>query len=175
MHRAYLLIGSNQGNRILFLKKATQLLKSKAGKLIKKSSIYETAAWGKEGLPAHLNQALLIQTSLSAIELLKEIHQIEKKLGRQRQEKWGCRTIDIDIIYYDDAIIQTESLTIPHPLLQERRFVLKPLQEIAPNFQHPILQKTNQELLNITQDSLPVQRIIQGEVCSLRMIFRHLK
>lgn len=175
MHQAYLLLGSNQGNRINFLKKATQLLKSKAGKLIKKSLIYETAAWGKEDLPSHLNQVLFIQTTLSAVGLLKVIHKIENKLGRQRQEKWGCRTIDIDIIYYDNTIIQTENLTIPHPLLQERRFVLAPLQNIAANYLHPIFRKSTQELLNDTPDSLPVQRIIQREVCSLRMIFRHLK
>lgn len=116
--------------------------------------MYETEAWGVEGLPAHLNQALLLQTKLNPTELLSVIHSTENKLGRIRQQKWGVRAIDIDIIYFDRIILNLPQLVIPHPLMQQRNFVLAPLAEIAPDFVHPILLQTNKQLLEISEDKL---------------------
>ena len=118
MHVAYLLTGSNLGDRLDQLQKAAKELDIHAGKVIKASSVFETEAWGKEGLPTHLNQALLLSTALEPLKLLEIIHQIEEKLGRVRGDKWGVRVIDIDIIYFDDQIIDLPTLQIPHPLVQ---------------------------------------------------------
>jgi 2-amino-4-hydroxy-6-hydroxymethyldihydropteridine diphosphokinase len=154
MHSVYLLTGSNLGNRLEQLEKAVQELEQYAGIIEKASSVFETEAWGKEGLPSHLNQALHLKTILSPFELLKVIHSIEEDLGRIRQEKWGVRMIDIDIIYFDDLIIASPTLQVPHPLMQVRNFVLQPLCEIAPDFVHPVLMKTNKELLQLSKDHL---------------------
>jgi 2-amino-4-hydroxy-6-hydroxymethyldihydropteridine diphosphokinase len=154
MHSVYLLTGSNQGNRKEQLEQSIAELELHAGTIVKASAMYETEAWGIEGLPAHLNQALLLQTKLNPTELLSVIHNIENKLGRIRQQKWGVRAIDIDIIYFDDIILNLPQLAIPHPLMQQRNFVLAPLAEIAPDFVHPILLKTNKRLLEISEDKL---------------------
>lgn len=159
-YSAYLLIGSNEGNRLQFLTTAKEQIEQFAGRIILTSSIYQTDAWGKENLPPHLNQALLIRTGLEPLELLNRLQQIETNLGRKKTEKWGIRKIDIDIIYFDNLIINHPQLQIPHPLMQNRRFVLSPLTEIAPNFLHPVLQKTNQELLQTLSDPLKVTRFI---------------
>ncbi|MCS6795700.1 MAG: 2-amino-4-hydroxy-6-hydroxymethyldihydropteridine diphosphokinase [Raineya sp.] len=152
----FILLGSNQGDRLLFLRKAIEKL-SDLGEILKKSSIYETAAWGNREQVNFLNCAIQMQTNLTPENLLAEILAIEKSLGRVRQEKWQARTIDIDILYIGNAIIQTENLQVPHPFLHERRFTLVPLVEIAPDFLHPILLKTNQELLQACEDELLVQ------------------
>lgn len=154
MHSVYLLTGSNQGNRKEQLEQSITELELHAGTVVKASAMYETEAWGIEGLPAHLNQALLLQTKLNPTELLSVIHSIENKLGRIRQQKWGVRAIDIDIIYFDRIILDLPQLVIPHPLMQQRNFVLAPLAEIAPDFVHPILLKTNKQLLEISEDKL---------------------
>lgn len=154
MHAVFLLTGSNLGNRRRQLKNALIELEKCVGPIQQASAVYETEAWGKEGLPPHLNQAILIHTLLEPLELLETIHAIEEKLGRIRQEKWGVRVIDIDIIYFDSQVINLPSLTIPHPLMQERNFVLFPLSEIAPDFSHPLLLKTNKELLHLSSDPL---------------------
>lgn len=154
MHSVYLLTGSNQGNRKEQLEQSISELKLHAGSIVKASAMYETEAWGIEGLPAHLNQALLLQTKLNPTELLSVIHEIENKLGRVRQQKWGVRAIDIDIIYFDNIILDLPQLVIPHPLMQQRNFVLAPLAEIAPDFVHPILLQTNKQLLEISEDKL---------------------
>lgn len=160
MYSAFLLLGSNEGNRLQFLTLAAKQIEAFAGKIVSRSSIYETDAWGKEGLPPHLNQALQLRTELEPIELLNKLQQIETQLGREKSEKWGIRKIDIDIIYFEDFIIRRPQLQIPHPLMQRRRFVLTPLVEIAPTFLHPILQSTNQELLQMLTDPLKVTRLI---------------
>jgi 2-amino-4-hydroxy-6-hydroxymethyldihydropteridine diphosphokinase len=157
MHSVYLLTGSNQGNRKEQLEQSIAELELHAGTIIKASAMYETEAWGIEGLPAHLNQALLLQTKLDPTELLSVIHNIENKLGRIRQQKWGVRAIDIDIIYFDRIILNLPQLTVPHPLMQQRNFVLAPLAEIAPDFVHPILLQTNKQLLEISEDKLAAQ------------------
>ena len=157
MHSVYLLTGSNQGNRKEQLERSITELELQAGAIVKASAMYETEAWGIEGLPAHLNQALLLQTTLSPAELLSIIQGIENKLGRIRQQKWGVRAIDIDIIYFDNLILNHPELVIPHPLMQQRNFVLAPLAEIAPDFIHPILLQTNKQLLEISEDKLAVK------------------
>lgn len=160
MHSVYLLTGSNQGNRKEQLELSIAELELQAGAIVKASAIYETEAWGIEGLPAHLNQALLLQTTLSPAELLSVIHGIENKLGRIRQQKWGVRAIDIDIIYFDNLILDLPELIIPHPLMQRRNFVLAPLAEIAPGFIHPILLQSNKQLLESSEDVLTAKPAI---------------
>ena len=159
MHIVYLLLGGNIGDRIQMLQSATIQLSERVGTILASSAMYETAAWGKEEQPRFLNSVLAMTTTLSASEVLTEIQTIENIYGRQRVEIWGARTLDIDILFYDDAIIQTERLTIPHPFIQDRRFVLVPLCEIAPDLQHPVLQKTITELLAYCPDQLEVIKI----------------
>ncbi|MFT4062606.1 MAG: 2-amino-4-hydroxy-6-hydroxymethyldihydropteridine diphosphokinase [Edaphocola sp.] len=159
LHTAYLLLGSNMGNRLEMLQRARAALEKEAGRIAKASGIYETASWGVEGLPAHLNQALAMETSLSPMELLAAIQLIESRLGRERIGKWGNRSIDIDIIYYDDWVVDTPTLTIPHPLMQQRNFVLAPLAAIAPHFLHPVLNLDNSYLFRHTTDKLAVNLV----------------
>lgn len=144
---AYLSTGSNMGNRAEMLEKANVLLEKKAGLLLALSKVVETPAWGKTDQPDFLNQVVKLETSLSPQDLLTVILGIEKQLGRNRVEKWGPRSIDIDILFYDNEIIDEPGLQIPHPWMHERLFVLEPMCEIAPDFVHPVLNKTIAELL----------------------------
>lgn len=146
MHFVYLSLGTNLGNRSENLQKGIKKLQS-IGKIIKQSSVLETKAWGKTDQPDFLNQVVLIETKLSPQELLKECQKIETELGRIRVEKWGARTLDIDLLFYDKLILNTLKLKIPHPLLPERLFVLEPLAEIAPDLIHPLLKKNIKTLL----------------------------
>lgn len=159
MNTVYLLLGSNEGKREDWLNKATDLLQQSCGRIIARSAIYETAAWGKEDQPDFLNMAIAIETSLTPAEVLKQTQLIEQHLGRQRTEKWGQRTLDIDILFYDDAVISEPGLTIPHPYIQQRRFALIPLAEIAPLLVHPLLHKTVTQLLSDCPDPLEVRRL----------------
>ncbi|MEI9910741.1 MAG: 2-amino-4-hydroxy-6-hydroxymethyldihydropteridine diphosphokinase [Bacteroidota bacterium] len=130
-----------------------------AGRVTKSSSLYETAAWGKTNQPAFLNQALEIETVLNAKQLIRHILKVEKKMGRVREEKYGERMIDIDIIFFNNEIHKTTFLEIPHPEMQNRRFVLVPLAEIIPTAVHPVFLKTVAELLEDCADKLEVKRI----------------
>jgi 2-amino-4-hydroxy-6-hydroxymethyldihydropteridine diphosphokinase len=159
MATSFLLLGSNQGDRKLFLAQARRQLQAAAGSIQKESAIYETAAWGVQDQPAFLNQVLELETDLPPEALLTEIHRIEKSLGRVRQIKWTARVIDIDILYFDELVLQTPQLHIPHPHLQDRRFTLLPLVEIAPNWMHPVFQKTNRQLLAECPDTLEVKKL----------------
>jgi 2-amino-4-hydroxy-6-hydroxymethyldihydropteridine diphosphokinase len=158
MNKAYLLIGGNMGNREGFLAAAREELERKGCRLLQQSALYETAAWGLEDQNPFLNQALEIETSSGPFQLLKKLLQIEKKIGRTRDLKYGPRMIDIDILFFNDAIVQEDFLTIPHPHLQNRRFALVPMQEIAPTFCHPVLKKTITRLLAECPDPLSVQK-----------------
>ncbi|WP_158826381.1 2-amino-4-hydroxy-6-hydroxymethyldihydropteridine diphosphokinase [Mucilaginibacter lacusdianchii] len=159
MINVYLLLGSNLGNRQLFLKQAIAYIEERAGEVVQQSAIYETESWGKTDLPAYLNQVLLVQTKLQPTELLDVLLQIELLLGRKREEKWGARTIDIDILFYDDWIINEATLVVPHPELHNRRFTLEPLAEIAPDFYHPVLQQTVLALKSSLTDDLQVKKL----------------
>lgn len=156
MNKAYLLLGSNEGDRIGWFHKALEILEKTAGNITAKSSLYETAAWGIEEQPDFLNMAVCLETTLEAPTLLRTILETEEILGRHRTVKWGQRTIDIDILFYNQDVITLPQLTIPHPFIQKRRFALVPLNEIAPMYTHPILHKTITTLLNECTDGLEV-------------------
>ena len=158
IHTTFLLLGSNLGEREYVLEKAATTIETKIGKVKTYSSIYETMAWGNEDQPAFLNQVIVVETSLNPEDLLVQINSIEKDLGRVRHEKWGERLIDIDILYFDDVIIDTEKLTIPHPEIVNRKFTLIPLAEIAADFVHPLINKKQKELLQNCKDELEVKR-----------------
>ncbi len=158
MHTIYLLLGSNLGDRLDYLRRGRSLIEREIGKINELSAIYQTASWGNTDLADFLNQAVCVETELPPDDLLLTIHAIEKSLGRERIQKWGARTLDIDILFYDDLVISQPDLTIPHPLLQERRFVLTPLAEIAPGMRHPVLKTSVEELLAALQDELYVER-----------------
>lgn len=155
----FLLLGSNQGDRQTMLAEACRQLQAGVGRIRQASAIYETAAWGLQDQPAFLNQVLLLETALQPEDLLREINRIEKALGRVREVKWAARVIDIDILYYDDLMLQTDRLQIPHPYLQDRRFTLLPLAEIAPDWLHPVFQKTNRQLLEACPDKLEARKL----------------
>lgn len=158
MNTAYLILGGNKGDKLQNLKQALVLLESRAGTITKKSDIFVTAAWGNTNQPDFFNQAICIETPLSPKELLKEIISIEQTLGRIRShEKWMERTMDIDILFYNDAIIDTEDLKIPHPFIQERKFVLVPMEQLSPGLIHPILKKNIRTLLFECADELEVK------------------
>jgi 2-amino-4-hydroxy-6-hydroxymethyldihydropteridine diphosphokinase len=158
MNNVYLLIGGNMGDRMANLAAARDSINIECGRIVTESSIYETEAWGYKEQNAFLNQALVIQTSLQANALMDAILKIEIALGRKREIPLGPRIIDIDIIYYNDEIINSSTLTIPHPSMAQRKFVLMPLTEIAPNYRHPILLKTNEILLKESGDSAVVHK-----------------
>jgi 2-amino-4-hydroxy-6-hydroxymethyldihydropteridine diphosphokinase len=150
------LIGGNLGERVYNLHQCCFLIEEAIGVIIKKSLVYETAAWGIIEQPAFLNQVLFVSTSLSAPDLLKTILQIEERMGRKRLIKMGPRIIDIDILFYNDKIISSANLQIPHPEIANRRFVLEPLSEIASSLVHPLLKKTIADLLRSCADKLKV-------------------
>ena len=158
MNRVTLLIGGNMGDRMANLDNALNLMKATLGDLIQLSSRYETSAWGFTEQPDFINQAVLLETNLTASELMQSILRIETQMGRERTVPLGPRIIDIDIIYFNDDIINSPELTVPHPKMSERLFVLKPLVEIMPNYIHPILLKSNTILLKECGDSLAVHK-----------------
>ncbi|GAB4021005.1 2-amino-4-hydroxy-6-hydroxymethyldihydropteridine diphosphokinase [Spirosoma koreense] len=152
----FLLLGANLGDRFATLRRAAELIAARVGQVVQPSKLYETAPWGVTNQPAYLNQVIAVDTLLSPESVLLQTQAIEQELGRVRREKWGARLIDIDMLYYDQLIRHTDTLTVPHPHLHERRFTLVPLADVAPGFQHPILGKTTLELLADCEDTSAV-------------------
>lgn len=157
MSETYLLLGSNLERRTEQLRLAFEAIEKEVGPVLLSSSLYETAAWGVENQPDFLNQVLFVNTELRPDELLTAVHKIEKKLGRVRNSRWGARTIDIDILFYEDLIVEQPNLMIPHPYLHLRKFTLIPLMEISPHLIHPILKKSIEQLLTELNDELEVR------------------
>ena len=160
MNSAYLITGGNMGQREDQLSYAAKLIEERCGSIIDRSSIFETAAWGKTDQESFLNQALVVETTLNPRDLLNEILYIENLMGRDRVEKYGSRIIDIDIIFFNHQTIKENGLVIPHPEMSRRRFVLEPLNEVIPAYIHPVFFKTVNELLQQCDDTLPVKKII---------------
>ncbi len=159
MNTAYLLLGANKGAKFLNMETAFQLVEEKAGKCSSSSSTYETAAWGNREQPDFLNRVMCIETTLSPIDLLRTVLLIEEQLGRIRtEEKWQERIMDIDILFYNEEVIDLHELQVPHPYLHERKFVMIPLAEIASDLEHPLLKKTISELLASCTDELEVKK-----------------
>lgn len=155
----YFLLGANLGDRAAQLHQATQLLSTKVGPLLRQSAVYETAPWGNTNQPGFLNQVVVLQTRQHPTDLLGHIRDIEQALGRVRYEKWGSRVIDVDILYYGQLVVSMPDLRIPHPFIAERRFTLVPLVEIAPDFVHPVLKRSNRQLLEACPDHSAVEKI----------------
>ncbi|MCT4600294.1 MAG: 2-amino-4-hydroxy-6-hydroxymethyldihydropteridine diphosphokinase [Marinifilaceae bacterium] len=156
-----ILLGGNLGNRVEIMKKTINLLNEKLGDLINESAYYETEAWGFESDNLFLNKVVVYDTSLNPKEALLVCQDVEKQLGRLRhKERYTSRNIDVDILFFDDLILDTPDLIIPHPRIQLRRFVLKPLLEIDPDYVHPVLNKNIRTLLNECTDISMVEKII---------------
>jgi 2-amino-4-hydroxy-6-hydroxymethyldihydropteridine diphosphokinase len=160
MNGIYLIIGGNMGDRVSLLAECAAFIEKKIGKIIQQSALYETAAWGKTDQPSFLNQVLYILTNQSAHEVLKKCLAIEYEMGRIRFQKWESRIIDIDILFYNQDVINEKDLTVPHPHLAQRRFVLEPMHEIAPDFIHPVSKQTINQLLAQCDDSLEVKKFV---------------
>lgn len=143
----FLLLGSNLGDRFQVMAAARESIAEQAGTIVSQSAIYETEPWGITDQPAFLNQVLELRTTLPPEELLRIVLNIEHELGRVRYERWGARIIDIDLLYFGHIVLDGARLTLPHPRIQDRRFVLAPLAEVAPDFMHPVLNKTSLALL----------------------------
>ncbi len=159
MNEVFLLIGGNEGDRFRNLEAAREHINLDCGAIVSESSIYETAAWGNTHQASFLNQALVIDTDHDAETLMQTILQIEETLGRRRNVKYGPRIIDIDILFFGNAVIDLPNLKIPHTEIQNRRFALAPLFEIAPKWIHPVLNKTVEELLASCTDPLDVKKL----------------
>ncbi len=159
MNKVVLLIGSNIGDRLSYLEKAETEITVELGRIVRQSSIYETASWGNTSQENFLNRVLIIESTLAANEMMKKIISIEEKMGRRRTAKWEPRIIDIDILFFNNEIISKEDLIIPHPHLHERKFTLIPLTELIPDYLHPVLKKSVAELLSGLNDPLEVKKI----------------
>ncbi len=158
-HIAYISLGSNFGDSKKELEKAIELMAEHVGKIIQVSDIYRTKAWGLQNQADFLNQVVGLETDLYPHDLLKKILGIESEMGRERKVKWGQRNIDLDILLYDDYVIDTQSLVIPHPRMHERNFVLYPLFDLNPFLVHPIFRQTIRELKAWCQDELDVHKL----------------
>jgi len=159
MNEVYLLTGGNMGDRPDYLERARAAVSVAVGPVRAASAVYETAAWGLEDQPSFYNQVLRVDTVLGAQDVLHAVLAIEQSLGRKREAKYGPRTIDIDILFFNNDVIDLPGLVVPHPQMAFRRFVLAPLNELAPDKPHPVLKKTVAELLAACPDKLAVHKI----------------
>lgn len=171
----YLSIGSNLGNKLNNLQKAVFRIHERLGEVVRLSHVYQTPAFGFEG-DDFLNACISLETQLSPQRLLEEVLQIEKELGRVRYQEEGYqpRTIDIDILYYGHEVVISDHLVIPHPELQYRKFVLKPLADIAPQFYHPILEKDTRNLIQECRDKSTLERTTHQLFKDIAALFSHL-
>ena len=157
MNRIFLITGGNIGNRKKNLKTAAALIQEQIGTIIQSSKIYETDAWGITNQPAFYNQIHIVESKFSAEEILNKILNIEEKMGRVRTIKNAARIIDIDILFFNDEIINQMNLIVPHPQIMNRRFVLMPMNELASEMTHPVFKKSIHELLENCKDELRVR------------------
>ena len=158
MNKTYLLLGSNMGNSKTQLSKAIRHIEKQIGPVSRLSGLYTTAAWGNTNQPDFLNQVIIVETKLTALQTIATILQIEKKMGRVRTVKNAPRIIDIDILFFNREIIELPHLQVPHPQIQNRRFVLVPLNELSPNLKHPALHRSVHQLLIHCPDKLNVKK-----------------
>ncbi|MEO5649900.1 MAG: 2-amino-4-hydroxy-6-hydroxymethyldihydropteridine diphosphokinase [Ginsengibacter sp.] len=154
MNTIFLITGGNIGDRKINLERAAILIEKNIGSIIQSSSIYETEAWGNTGQSSFYNQVHIVETNLRAEILMETILKIEKEMGRIRTIKNAARIIDIDILFFNDEIINTRNVTVPHIEIPNRRFVLSPLNELSPSFIHPALKKSIRELFSECKDEL---------------------
>lgn len=160
MAKVYLLLGGNMGDKQKVFARATTLLAKRVGKITRRSSIYETEPWGFESDDLFWNQVLELEVDIPPLDVLDMTMEIEHKMGRRRNiHQYYSRVIDIDILFYDDQIVQFPLLVIPHPRIQERKFVLVPLDEIVPDMIHPRLHMSIHQLLSVCKDELKVERV----------------
>jgi len=163
MTKVFILLGSNLGDKFVLINKAINLLVLEAGELITASDIFFSAPWGYDSTNHFYNAVIQMETNLNPDELLQKCIEIEQKLGRKEKEKpeYEDRIIDIDILFYGQQIIHLPDLTIPHPRMHLRKFTLLPLRQIAPDFIHPIFQKSISQLLNECEDDSKVEMLIK--------------
>ena len=160
MHKIFLGIGGNIGDKEKNFVRCRKIIEKRLGEIILLSPIYETPAWGFSSENNFWNQVIYCETNFDPETLLKEIHKIEILFGRDRKSNgYNSREMDIDILYFDDFIIKSSSLVIPHPLIHERLFVLKPLSDIAPNVVHPVLQKNSLQMLDDCKDTSAISKV----------------
>ncbi len=160
MHKVFLGIGGNIGNKHDNFNKVYHIIKNELGKIIKSSPVYETPPWGFNAKENFWNQVLIIETNLSPEELLQKVTEIESRFGRVRDiGKYNSREMDIDILYYDDMFMETDNLIIPHPKIHQRKFVLVPLNEIAPDFKHPLFRLTSMQMLENCKDASVILKL----------------
>lgn len=160
MKKVILLCGGNKGNRAYYMNTARQMIEQAIGKILQVSAIYESAPWGFQAEQNFYNQVVVVETRWAPLDILKKIWEIEKKLGRTRAGKqYSSRTMDIDILFYEQEIIDTPDLVVPHPQLHQRRFTLTPLAEILPHWVHPQFNQSIDVLLKQCTDSSSVEAI----------------
>lgn len=158
LNKVYLSLGSNVGNSLAHMEAAHSMIENRIGIICQQSSLYTTAAWGNTQQPDFVNQAIIVETQLDYRELMHTILEIEQEMGRIRTVKNAPRIIDIDILFFNNTIIEEDNLRIPHPLIQDRNFVLTPLMELSPNWIHPVLNLTIHQLQQACTDTLPVKK-----------------
>ena len=164
MNQIFLLLGSNLGNKRAVLEQTANIIGFRVGKIFASSSFFKTEPWGNTDQPSFVNQVIGVASLLGAKDLLDVCKKIEKEMGRETNEKWGPRLIDIDIVFFGNDIIESDALSIPHPQLHLRRFTLEPFHEIAPELVHPIFKKTISELLFECTDRSEVHKLTRDEL-----------